>query len=102
MSRLLLLAAISAAAAFSADFEVASVKPNGNSTGEAYVQVIPGSLRMLNVPLRTLIQLAYGVEGYQLSGGPSWIASDRFDIEAKAAGNPSLKEMQGPMLRTHP
>jgi hypothetical protein len=42
MRQLLLLIAISAAAAFSADFEVASVKPNGNSTGEPYdVQVVP-------------------------------------------------------------
>jgi uncharacterized protein (TIGR03435 family) len=100
MSRLLLLIAISSAAAFSAEFEVASVKSTGDSTGEPYdVQVVPGRLRMRNAPLRGLIQLAYGVEGYQISGGPSWLASERFDIEAKAAGNPSTKEMQGPMLQ---
>jgi uncharacterized protein (TIGR03435 family) len=100
--------ALSATAAFSQTqaFEVASVKPNGNSSGEAYVQVVAGSLRMRNIPLRNLIQLAYGVEGYQISGGPSlprlvseWISSDRFDIEAKAPGNPAARQMQGPMLQ---
>ena len=100
MRRLLLLIAIFASTAFSAEFEVASVKPIGNSTGEPYdVQVVPGRLRMRNAPLRGLIQLAHGVEGYQLTGGPSWLASERFDIEAKAAGNPSAKQMQGPMLQ---
>jgi uncharacterized protein (TIGR03435 family) len=100
MSRLLLLTVIAGAAAFSAEFEVASVKPTGDSIAEPYdVQVVPGRLRMRNAPLRGLIQLAYGVEGYQLSGGPSWLASERFDIEAKAVGNPSTKEMQGSMLQ---
>jgi uncharacterized protein (TIGR03435 family) len=99
MSTVLPLIALSAAAFSQTEtLESASVKPNGNSAGEAYVQVVPGSLRMRNIPLRNLIQLAYGVEGYQISGGPSWIASDRFDIEAKASGNPSTRQMQGPML----
>jgi uncharacterized protein (TIGR03435 family) len=54
---------------------------------------------MQNIALRPLIQLAYGVEGYQVSGGPSWIGSERFDIEAKAEGNPSIRQMEGPMLQ---
>ena len=81
-----------------AQFDVASVRPNANAGGEAYVQVIPGRLRMQNIAARMLIQLAYGVEAYQVSGGPSWITSDRFDIEAKAEGNPSTQQMEGPML----
>lgn len=79
-------------------FEVASVRLNPTPGGEAYVQVVPGRLRMRNVPARTLIQLACEAEAYQISGGPSWIATDRFDIEAEAEGNPSTQRMQGPML----
>ena len=41
-----------------------------------------------NVPLRDLIIVAYGQPGQplpesQLTGGPSWIDSDRFDVSAK-------------------
>jgi uncharacterized protein (TIGR03435 family) len=106
MRRLLLVSAVSAGVAFSqiaarpAAFEVASVKENVTSGGgEAYVQAVPGRLRMQNVAARVLVQLAYGVEGYQVSGGPSWIASGFFDIEAKAEGSPSVQQMQGPMLQ---
>jgi uncharacterized protein (TIGR03435 family) len=107
MSRLLLPIAVSTAVAFSqteaspvrSEFEVASIKPNLGIAGEAYLQAVPGRLRMQNIALRPLIQLAWGVEAYQVSGGPSWIGSDRFDIEAKAAGSPSIRQMQGPMLQ---
>jgi uncharacterized protein (TIGR03435 family) len=31
-----------------------------------------------------MVQLAYGVEAFQLSGGPGWMEQDRWDITAKA------------------
>jgi len=34
--------------------------------------------------IKQLIQVAYGVEDYQVSGGPGWLTSDRYVIEAKA------------------
>jgi uncharacterized protein (TIGR03435 family) len=107
MSTLLLVTAFPGALAFSqtevvpgrSEFDVASVRPNASIGGEAYVQVVPGRLRMQNVAPRSMIQLAYGVEGYQISGGPPWISSDHFDIEAKAEGSPSTQQMEGPMLQ---
>ena len=47
-----------------------------------------GSLTVTNITLRTLIQEAYDVKRYQIAGGPNWLDSDRFDIAAKAEGNP--------------
>ena len=37
--------------------------------------------------LRTLILFAYQIQPFQLMGGPDWLASDRFDIVAKAEGD---------------
>jgi uncharacterized protein (TIGR03435 family) len=36
-----------------------------------------------NVTLKMLIALAYQVQEFQISGGPGWIGSDRFDVEGK-------------------
>jgi uncharacterized protein (TIGR03435 family) len=38
------------------------------------------------VTLRQLIRNAYQLQDFQISGGPNWLASDRFDIVAKAEG----------------
>ena len=34
--------------------------------------------------MKTLIQLAYDVPGFNITGGPRWISSERYDITAKA------------------
>ena len=40
-----------------------------------------------NVPLRTLMMQAWGIRDYQIIGGPSWITTDRFSVNAKAETN---------------
>lgn len=45
-----------------------------------------------NVTLRGVIAAAYGIESYQLMGGPPWADSDRFDIVATAGTNAPLEE----------
>src|SRR5580698_1221154 len=47
-----------------------------------------------------LMQNAYSVQLFQISGGPDWINSERYDIVAKADGSASGKQMTGPMLQT--
>src|SRR5215831_18034646 len=80
-------------------FEVASVKQNTGSDGRAFIQAVQGRLIMTNLPLRRLILNAYDLQDYQLSGDPPWANSEHYDIQAKADGNPSVREMEGPMLQ---
>lgn len=81
-----------------AHFEVASVKHNVSGSEKAYLQVTPGRLTITNVALKRLVLNAYDLKDYQISGDPSWIASEHYDIRATAEGNPSVKQMEGPML----
>ena len=62
---------------------VASVKRNTTGTG-GLIRIRPGNISVTGMPIRILIRQAYGqLQDFQLVGGPGWINSDRFDIEAK-------------------
>jgi len=65
------------------EFEVASIKPNNSGDGRVMMQVQPGRYMATNVTLRLLIRNAYQLQDFQITGGPSWIASDHFDLIAK-------------------
>lgn len=43
-----------------------------------------GSLTIRNMTVKGLIEVAYGMRDFQVSGGPAWINSESFDIDAKA------------------
>lgn len=65
-------------------FEVASVKPNNSGTANRSLGFVdPSRMRITNVPVKFLIQFAYHVQPFQISGGPSWINSQGYDIDAK-------------------
>src|SRR5262249_36904930 len=66
-------------------FEVASVKPSAMAGNFMGIGRAPGGrFTANNVALRFLIQNAYRVRDFQIIGGPSWMATDRWDIEARA------------------
>jgi len=66
-------------------FEVASVKPSDPSARGVVIQFTPGGgFRAVNARVRQLLEVAYEVQNFQISGGPGWIESEGFDILAKA------------------
>jgi len=81
-------------------FEVVSVKPNTSGTGMIMIRAQPGGrFTATNVTLRNLITTAFRLQPFQLVGGPSWLASDHFDILAKApdaAGDVFSFQQTGP------
>jgi len=64
-------------------FEVASIKPNRSGEMRFFMGWQPGRFTASGMTVRFLITAAYDVKDFQVSGGPSWIESERYDIEAK-------------------
>jgi uncharacterized protein (TIGR03435 family) len=56
------------------------------------VRPLPGRLTA-DAPVRLLLQNAYSVQAFQIVGGPDWIDSDHYAIEAKAAGDPGRAQL---------
>ena len=48
-------------------------------SGEAIRQSPDGVITLTNVSLRYLIWSAYGLQGYQVIGGPAWLDADGYD-----------------------
>ncbi len=68
-------------------FDVAAIKPAADTQQFSFSMVQPGGRYIgQNMSLRLLIKTAYGVHDSQIVGGPSWIDSGRWDINAKAEG----------------
>jgi uncharacterized protein (TIGR03435 family) len=65
-------------------FEAASIKVNKSGEAGGGFGGRPGRIVVTNYTLRDIIRNAYGVQRYQIVGGPDWLAQDRFDINAKA------------------
>jgi uncharacterized protein (TIGR03435 family) len=69
-------------------FEVASVKKlEGRVTSTALRTPGGGRITIVNLPLRTILMQAFGIRDYQIVGGPGWMVTDRFTINAKAEDN---------------
>ncbi len=73
-------------------FEVVSVKPHHSGDPYAMHEVTASGFKMINLNTRFLIEFAYGQSSIppydalrpsQLVGGPSWIRTEQFDVDAK-------------------
>jgi uncharacterized protein (TIGR03435 family) len=71
-------------------FEVVSVKPNATRAAGTYYRFFGETVTLENQTLKNILAHAWHIEDFQILGGAAWIDSDRFDIEAKAPGNPGL------------
>jgi uncharacterized protein (TIGR03435 family) len=93
-------------------FDVVSIKtckpgamvPGGSSPGRLHI----GCGHLANTDNTGLIQVAYNryASGQMTSyavipieGGPDWIHSETFEIDAQSGGQPSFQMMEGPMMQ---
>jgi uncharacterized protein (TIGR03435 family) len=61
---------------------------------------VGGRFSATNATLKILAGLAYKVQNYAITGGPSWLDSAHFDIDAKAADSNLTIEQMRPMLQS--
>ena len=82
------------------EFEVASIKPGDPAARGMRVRIAPGGRYTAeNVTAKLLIQQAFNIKEFQISGGPGWIDSERYVIEAKAEGATGRVDALRPMLQ---
>jgi uncharacterized protein (TIGR03435 family) len=66
-------------------FEVATIKPNNSGDMRVYIMNQPGGRFVATgVPMLPLMTFAYRVRDFQILEAPGWMASDRWDIQARA------------------
>ncbi len=66
----------------SRSFEVTSVQASAARNDGTTVRLIPGKLTLANWTTRSLLVYAYDVGADHIVGGPTWIDSERYNIDA--------------------
>ena len=78
------------------DIEVATVKPSPPDARGRLYTVRGTQVMAINVTLLNVITFAYDLHERQVSGGPAWMSTDRFEIAIKpdTPGQPSIQQMK--------
>jgi uncharacterized protein (TIGR03435 family) len=68
-------------------FDVAAIRQNLTTRGRPRINTTPfnGNFTATYATLKFLIEYAYGLPQTQVLGGPAWLNSNKFDIQAKAS-----------------
>ena len=79
------------------EFEVASIKENKSVNYNTQWRTTPDGLTINNFTLKNLIAGTYGIKEDLISGGPGWVNTTSFDINAKVAGEyvPTMEQLTG-------
>jgi uncharacterized protein (TIGR03435 family) len=78
------------------NIEVATVKPSPSEARGRLYTMRGAQLMAINVTVLNVITFAYDLHERQVSGGPAWASSDRFEIVIKpdTPGQPNIQQMK--------
>jgi uncharacterized protein (TIGR03435 family) len=104
IARLILCAAVFASAQTpnhtSQTFEVASIRPTApGAQGRGVEYAAGGRFTASGMSLSSLIQEAYGIRGFQISGGPDWVTSGQYSIAAKSESDANKDQIRAMLQR---
>jgi len=85
--------------AMAQQFEAADVRPSAAGTRESGGFLPEGRFEARATTLLKLIAYAYSLNTSQVVGGPDWLSSDRFDMEAQAASHDTSRADLRKMLQ---
>jgi uncharacterized protein (TIGR03435 family) len=76
-------------------FELAEIKVNKAVNADGSFRMLPsGQVAIRHASMKELIQGAWNLEDYAISGGPNWIDNEYYDVVAKAPPNSSMHDME--------
>lgn len=67
-------------------YDVASIRPHAADDGSMsiYDNPLEAKFSVTGMTIKNVIEIAYGIEDFQLIGGPAWLDSEHFDLQAKS------------------
>ena len=75
-------------------FDVVSIKPYGPNNLRISIRTNPDGVAVSGMPMHMILREAFGVTNDRLLGEPAWVATNRYDIEAKVAPDDAAKLKQ--------
>jgi uncharacterized protein (TIGR03435 family) len=103
MPKLIFLACISMLCLRGADapaFDVASIRPHAPDDNRFGAKMpSEGQFSATGSVAKLILMIAYDVQETQIVGGPSWIATEKWDIDARSAGREHSHEETHRMLQ---
>lgn len=83
MLRALVMALTATSLLCAQTYEIASIRPDHSGEKPTWGFQPGGTFRAVNEPLKVLMEFAYNLQDFQISGGPSWVGTAGYDIMAK-------------------
>ncbi len=85
----------------SPSFEVATIKPSNPEAQGIGINMRGRNFSTLNTTLNDLITFAYELHARQITGGPGWMETDKFDLAGipDKPGMPNDKQIKGMMKK---
>jgi uncharacterized protein (TIGR03435 family) len=70
-------------------FEVVSIKPSTVREGSRMIVAAGSQFRVVNLPLKTIINYAYDLRDIEVVDAPAWTTAENFDITATYPAGPA-------------
>ena len=75
-------------------FDVVSIKPYGPNNLRISIRTNPDGIAVSGMPMHMILREAFGVTNDRLLGEPAWVATNRYDVDAKVAPEDAPKFKQ--------